>query len=122
MNYPLQALINLGVIPPVTFPTDSRYYGSTTLSYQAPDGQTITYLAPRFVPQPDSPSYAISAQHTVKNADRLDLLAATYLGDPLLFWMLCDVNGAIQPNELLETPGSTLSIPMPQGAPGSFHA
>ena len=27
MNYPLQALIKLGVIPPVTFPTDSRYYG-----------------------------------------------------------------------------------------------
>ena len=37
MNYPLQSLINLGVIPPVTFPTDSRYYGSSTLTYTAPE-------------------------------------------------------------------------------------
>ena len=31
MKSPLQALIQLGVVPPVTFPTDSRYYGSGTL-------------------------------------------------------------------------------------------
>ena len=33
MNYPLQALIQMGVMPPVSFPTDSRYYGSGTLKY-----------------------------------------------------------------------------------------
>jgi hypothetical protein len=52
MKSPLQALIQMGVVPPVTFPTDSRYYGAKTLSYTAPNGQPITYLAPRFVPQP----------------------------------------------------------------------
>jgi hypothetical protein len=122
MNYPLQALLDMGVIPPVTFPTDSRYYGSATLTYQAPNGQAVTYLAPRFVPQPGSPNYATIAQHTVKGADRLDLLAATYLGDPLLFWVLCDANGAISPGELLETPGSVLNITMPQGIPGPSNA
>ena len=36
MNYPIQALINMGVIPPVTFPTDSRYYASATLTIWRP--------------------------------------------------------------------------------------
>jgi hypothetical protein len=118
MNYPLQALINMGAIQPVTFPTDSRYYASGTLSYQAPGGQPVTYLAQRFVPQPGSANYSTLATHTVRKGDRTDLLAATYLGDPLLFWILCDANGAINPYELVETPGATLSITMPQGVPG----
>jgi hypothetical protein len=118
MNYPLQTLMQMGVIPSVNFPTDSRYYGSSTLSYTAPNGQTFTYLARRIVPQPGAPNYATVAQHTVNQGDRLDLLAAKYLGDPLIFWLICDANGAIRPNELVETPGSVLNITMPQGVPG----
>jgi nucleoid-associated protein YgaU len=122
MNYPLQTLLNMGVIPPVTFPTDSRYYASSTLTYTTPDGQTITYLARRIVPQPGAPNFATVAQHTVTHGDRLDLLAARYLGDPLLFWLLCDANGALRPDELVETPGTVLNITMPQGVPGGAHA
>ena len=122
MNYPLQTLLNLGVIPPVNFPTDSRYYGSSTLSYTAPNGQAVTYLARRFVPQPGAPNYATVAQHTVQQGDRLDLLAAKYLGDPLLFWLLCDANGAMSPGQLVETPGMVLNITMPQGIPGGSNA
>jgi nucleoid-associated protein YgaU len=118
MNYPLQTLIQMGVVPSVNFPTDSRYYGSSTLSYTAPDGRTFAYLARRIVPQPGAPNYATVAQHTVKQGDRLDLLAAKYLGDPLIFWLICDANGAIRPNQLIETPGSILNITMPQGVPG----
>jgi hypothetical protein len=110
--------MKMGVLPPVTFPADSRYYGSGTLTYTAPDGQTITYLTRRFVPQPGSPNFATVAQHTVKQGDRLDLLAAKYLGDPLIFWLICDANGAIRPNELIETPGRVLKITLPQGVPG----
>lgn len=118
MINPLKALIQLGVVPPVTFPTDSRYYGSATLSYTAPSGQTITYLAQRFVPQPGAPNYATVAQHTVRQGDRLDLIAAKYLGDPLIYWLICDANGAIKPEQLLETIGTVLNITMPQGVPG----
>ena len=42
MTNPLKALIRMGVVPTVTFPTDSRYYGSQTLSYTAPNGQTVS--------------------------------------------------------------------------------
>ena len=122
MNYPLQSLINLGMIPPVTFPTDSRYYGSSTLQYTTPNGQAVTYLARRFVPQPGAPNFSTVAQHTVKQGDRLDLLAANYLGDPLLFWLLCDANGAVRPDELVATPGKVLNITTPQGVPGTSNA
>jgi nucleoid-associated protein YgaU len=122
MNNPLQALIQMGVVPSVTFPTDSRYYGSATLSYVSPNGQMITYLARRFVPQPGAPNFATVAQHTVRQGDRLDLLAAKYLGDPLVFWLICDANGAIQPDKLVETPGRVLNITMPQGVPGGPSA
>jgi nucleoid-associated protein YgaU len=117
MNYPLQALIRMGVVPTVTFPTDSRYYGSSTLQYMAPNGQKITYLARRFVPQPGAPNFSTMAQHVVRNGDRLDLIAGQYLGDPLIFWLICDANGAIRPEDLLKT-GTVLNITMPQGVPG----
>lgn len=122
MSSPLMALIQMGVVPPVTFPTDSRYYGFSTLQYTAPDGQAITYLARRFVPQPGFANYATVAQHTVTQGDRLDLIAAKYLGDPLMFWLICDANGAIRPGDLVATPGTVLAITMPQGIPGGTNA
>ena len=121
MNYPLQTLIQLGVVPSVNFPTDSRYYGSSTLQYTAPDGQVITFLARRFVPQPGAPNFATIAQHIVRQGDRLDLIAAKYLGDPLIFWLPCDANRAITPTDLLANPGRVLSLVTPQGVPGVPH-
>jgi hypothetical protein len=117
MNYPLQALIQMGAVPTVTFPPDSRYAGFGTLTYAAPNGQNITYLQRRFVPQQGAANFATVAQHTVVQGDRLDLIAAKYLGDPLLFWLICDANGAIQPSQL-EVQGTILSITLPQGVPG----
>src|SRR5215472_5399064 len=122
MNYPLQALIQMGVVPTVSFPADSRYYRSSTLTYTTPTGQNITYLARRFVPQPGAPNFATIAQYTVKQGDRLDLIAAKYLGDPLIFWLICDANGATRPQDLVDTPGTVLQITAPQGVPGTPSA
>ncbi len=122
MNYPLQALLKMGVVPDVTFPTNSRYHGSATLTFTAPDGETVSYLARRFVPQSGAANYSTIAQHTVKQGDRLDLIAAKYLGDPIIFWLICDANGAIRPEELTETPGTVLNITLPQGIPGGGNA
>ncbi len=122
MNYPLQAMMQLGVIPPVTFPTDSRYYGFAVLQYTAPNGQVIPYLARRIVPQPGAPNYATINQYTVRQGDRLDIIAAQYLGDPLMAWLICDANGAICPHDLVATPGTVLAITTPQGIPGGMSA
>jgi hypothetical protein len=122
MKSPLQALLDLGVIPKVSFPTDSRYHGAQTLNLTTPNGETIAYLARRLVPKPDAANVAILARHVVKQGDRLDLIAAKYLGDPLLFWLVCDANGALAPDELVATPGSVLNISVAQGAPGVGNA
>jgi nucleoid-associated protein YgaU len=122
MNYPLAAMINLGVVPPVTFPTDSRYYGYSVLQYAAPNGLSIPYLARRIVPQPGAPNFATINQYTVQKDDRLDLIAAKYLGDPLMAWLIYDANGAIKPYDLVATPGRVLAITTPQGVPGGVIA
>jgi nucleoid-associated protein YgaU len=122
VKYPLQALIQTGVVPAVTFPTDSRYYRFGILQYVAPNGQSIPYLTRRIVPQPGAPNFATVAQHTVRQGDRLDLIAATYLGDPIMFWLICDANGAIRPYDLVATPGTVLAITTPQGVPGGLGA
>lgn len=122
MKTPLQAMIQMGVVPTVTFPTDSRYYGSRTLTYVTPAGETLTYLARRIVPQPGEPNFATIATHRVRQGDRLDLIAAKYLGDPLIFWLICDANGAIEPGDLVATIGKVLNITTPQGVPGAPNA
>ena len=122
MKSPLQALIQMGMVPTVTFPADSRYYGTGTLTYVTPAGETITYLARRIVPQPGAPNFATIATHSVRQGDRLDLIAAKYLGDPLIFWLICDANGAIEPAELVATLGRVLNITTPQGVPGAPNA
>ena len=118
MSSPLTSFLQLGLVPPVSFPTDSRYYGSATLTFITPCGQSVTYLARRIVPQPGAPNYATVARHTVMQGDRLDLITAKYLGDPLMFWLICDANGAIRPEDLVATPGTVIAITTPQGVPG----
>jgi hypothetical protein len=122
MNYPLQAMMNLGVVPPVTFATDSRYYAFKVQQYTTPDGQVIPYLARRIVPQPGAPNYATINRYSVQQGDRLDLIAAKYLGNPLMAWLICDANGAIKPYDLVSTPGKVLNITTPQGIPGGSVA
>ncbi|MFZ0312667.1 MAG: LysM domain-containing protein [Candidatus Korobacteraceae bacterium] len=122
MQYPLQAMVQLGVIPPVTFPTDSRYYAFGVQQYVAPNGQSIPYLQRRIVPQPGAPNFATINLYTVQQGDRLDRIAAKFLGDPLLAWLICDANGAIIPYLLVATPGTVLAITTPQGVPGGTIA
>jgi nucleoid-associated protein YgaU len=118
-------MMRLGVIPPVTFPTDSRYYGANVLQYvapNAPNAPSIPYLQRRIVPQPGAPNYATINQYTVRQGDRLDIIAAQFLGDPLMAWLICDANGAMRPWDLVATPGTVLAITTPQGIPGGMSA
>ncbi len=120
MSDPLQALLApLGLVP-TAFPPSSRYHGARISSVTTRNGETIAYLARRFAPQPDS--FQTLQLVTVRDGDRLDRLSAQYLGDPLAFWRLCDANGALRPNELVERPGRELRITLPAGVPGGVHA
>ncbi len=49
--------------------------------------------------------------HTVQQGERTDLLAQRYFGDPLKFWKLADGNANLNPESLVEEPGTRIIIP-----------
>ena len=95
------------------FPPSSRYHETEVVQLVAADGRTIAYLRRRFVPPPEH--FATLQEHRVIEGERLDHLAAAYLGDPQQFWRICDANGAFVPSELTDTPGRTIRITLPEG-------
>jgi hypothetical protein len=104
----------------LNFPPNSRYFGFDTLVYLRPDGAEVIYLQRRFVPPPEK--FALVQEHVVNAGDRLDNLAAHYLGDAEQFWRLCDANRAMDPDELTAETGRRLRITLPEGVPGTPNA
>lgn len=102
------------------FPPTSRYALTPAISLVRADGSMVTYLRRRFVPAPEN--LALLQWHQVVQGERLDNIAAKYLGDPEQFWRLCDANRALRPQELTETIGKKLRITLPEGIPGVPHA
>ena len=99
------------------FSPNSRYAAAQTATLQTPDGRTLVYLRRRFVPSPQR--FALLQEHAVVAGDRLDNLAAHYIGDPEQFWRICDANNALRPHELTERVGRRLRITLPEGIPGA---
>jgi hypothetical protein len=98
------------------FPPTSRYALTPTTSLVRADGSMVTYVKRRFVPAPED--FALLQWHRVVQGERLDNIAAQYLGDPEQFWRLCDANRALRPEELTDTIGRKLRITLPEGIPG----
>jgi hypothetical protein len=115
----LEALLTQATTPP-RFPPNSRYHAVPTAQLVLPGGRVIVYLRRRVVPPPEA--FATLRVHAVVQGDRLDNLAAEHLGDPELFWRLCDANAALRPDELTEDAGRRLRIPLPEGVPGGLGA
>jgi len=119
MSDPLQALLQ-GPAKPNLFPPNSRYAGIDTAKLTTADGKVIAYLRRRVVPPPER--FALLQEYTVVQNDRLDNLAAKFVGDPEGFWQICDANAAMRPEELTEIVGRTLRITLPEGIPGTPNA
>ena len=117
-NLAIQQLLQLGATASALKPS-SRYYGLPVLVKETPQGHKTVYFQRRFVPQPER--FDVLHEHLVSQGERLDNIAAQYLGDPELFWRLCDANRALQPVEL-EQPGRRVNITLPEGIPGIPHA
>ncbi|MDN0075088.1 LysM domain-containing protein [Crenobacter sp. SG2303] len=113
---PVQAFLEANSLQTPVFPASSRYHGLGTSVLTTPDGCNVAYLKRRFVPPPER--FALLQEHAVVEGDRLDNLAQRYLGDPEQYWRLCDANGALRPDELVETIGRRLRITLPEGIPG----
>ena|SRR5512136_1303204 len=99
------------------FPANSRYQGTETRKLTLADGSVIVYLARRFLPPLGS--LAIMRTYTVAEGDRIDNLAALFVGDPEQFWRLCDANSVLRPEDLTETVGRQIAIALPDGIPGA---
>jgi hypothetical protein len=113
----VQALLAQTSLPNSLFAATSRYYGLPIENLVLPNGNTIAYVTRRFVPAPER--FQTLQYHTVTEGERLDNIAATYLGDPDLFWRLCDANRAMRPESLTDKPGLTLRITLPAGITGN---
>ena len=117
MNDPLKELLDAGVLNTSPFPENSRYHGTAIATFEQSNQEPIAYLKRRFVPPPEN--FSVVQEHGVVQGDRLDNLAARYLGDAELYWRLCDANGAVRPDELIETAGRRLAITLPEGMAGA---
>jgi hypothetical protein len=113
---PVQAMLAQTSLKTTLFAATSRYYGLNTTTIEQ-RGRPVAYVLRRFVPQPER--FQLLQMHTVIQGERLDNLAAQYLGDPALFWRLCDANRAMRPWELTATVGRRLRITMPAGITGA---
>jgi hypothetical protein len=105
----------------IVFAPDSRYVGNAVASHTDRNGRTFEYLLRRRIPRPpddaDADNSTQSVVVPVMHGDRPDLLAARALGDPTLFWHLCDTNDVIDPEDLT-TPGRAVVV-TPLGTWGS---
>jgi hypothetical protein len=92
------------------FDDTSRYAGLPTSELQLADGRRIRYAARRLLPQ--AASRPAGSEIATSDADRLDLLAASTLGDPALYWQICDANDVMNPAVVLATPDRRLRVPL----------
>jgi hypothetical protein len=92
---------------------NGRYAGlsvvRTTLPGPGGVPREIAYTPRRVIP--DYSAQPVLAEHTVADGERLDVIAAAAAGDPERFWVLCDANTVLSPDEL-ERVGRTIRIPL----------
>jgi nucleoid-associated protein YgaU len=85
--------------------TVSRYAGQETIAVPQDDGTVVPLGVPRVAGRP-----AAAITYTVREGDRLDLLAHAALRDSTGWWRIADANpraDALQDTE----PGTTVGIP-----------
>ena len=97
------------------FEPTSRYYDVETvkMTVGADEGEprVVSYKRRRIIP-PDE-AITILVEHTVVEGNRLDNLAARYVGDPEQFWRICDANNVLRPEDLTEEIGWIIKIGLP---------
>lgn len=115
MDNALAALVQSGVGTGAPINPSSRYYGTGVEQLTLPNGTIVSYLSRRIIPQMSI--YTKTQNYSVVLGDRLDNLAARFIGDPILFWMIADANGAMDANDLTSEPGRVILIPLVSGIP-----
>jgi hypothetical protein len=113
---PVQLLIDAGAIPVAPFGPTSRYVNVALGRYQVSVDESVPYVLRRFVPQ--ARDIPLATRHLVRAGERIDVIAAHYLGDAELHWRVADANLATDLLKLTATAGARLVIPLPPSAGG----
>lgn len=97
------------------FDPTSRYskLNVLTLSVTDPDGtqRDIRYVERRVIPSAEGTTTLV--EHPYAQGERLDNITARYIGDPALFWRICDANTVLSPDELTQEPGQIIRVALP---------
>lgn len=119
MSDPVRALLMGPPLEQTLYPPGSRYHGIETAERVEGD-RTVRYLRRRFLPEPGGMTTLL--EHRVEDGDRLDNLAARYLGDPLQAWRIVDAHRVLRPEALVAEVGRRIRITVPFGAEGARNA
>lgn len=90
------------------FSANSRYAKQTTYTATTSDGRQVQAVTLPLPPQ----SVPLAGFHPRPAGERLDLIAARFLGDPTAFWRLCDSNNTPVADALAARP----RVGIPRGA------
>lgn len=93
------------------FDPESRYADLETAVLVTRDGREVSYKRRRFLPQ--GARLTLLAEASLRDGERLDLVAARTLGEATQWWRVADANDAMNPSAL-EVPGRTLRVPLPR--------
>jgi hypothetical protein len=89
------------------FLESSRYHRVRKEEAKARDGRIVKVVALRRLP-------AVAGNPTtVKENDRLDIMAQRLYDDPTMFWRIADANTELQASELVDEPGRVIDVPEP---------
>jgi hypothetical protein len=113
----LQQLLAAGAVTQPRFDPSSRYYGLPVLAVAGAHNDAVQYVSRRFVPDPAT--LTVLQRHRVQQGDRIDVIAASLLGNPLSYWQICDANRAVDPGDVTAEPGVFIDVTLPSGAPGA---
>lgn len=89
----------------MVFDPNSRYAEVEPFSVLDGRGRAVS-VVPAFEP----PVQEVLGVHLRLEGQRLDHLAGRYLGDPTLFWRICELSNAMLPDALAEA----REIPIPR--------
>jgi hypothetical protein len=116
MSDPIRQLLMGPPLEVTLYPPSSRYHGIATTEATLEGGRVVRYVRRRFLPDPAT--LVPVGEHRVGDGDRLDNLAARYLGDPLQAWRLGDSNLTLRLEALVEETGTRIRITLPAGVQG----
>ncbi len=87
------------------FLESSRYHRVRKDEAKARDGRIVKIVALRRLPAVGG------GPTTIKENDRLDIIAQRLYGDPTMFWHIADANTELQAANLVDEAGRVIDVP-----------